>query len=119
VPNTLYSALKSLHHAVYAAVSGSILIKIIIVASTGLVTLQEETLTTSNAKFKLADRFSGNMLAWVDSRAAAAAVGIQLLDLAYIPGTSDSYAVQSFTSSSPPKGKYLHQSGKRSNVQVR
>ena len=98
-----------MHHAVYAAVVGSMLIKIIIVASTGLIVLQDETLTTSNAELKLTDRFSLDSLTSVDSRPAVAAIGIQLLDLPFISGTSSSYAVQSFTSLFPHKGNDLYQ----------
>jgi hypothetical protein len=105
-PVALFKALKGQSHPVYAAMIGSLLVHLTIVASTGLIALQTQSFTNSNAKFRLYDRFNSNDTEpTVDSRPATVALGVQRFNLMYPPGTSGEYAVQSFSGLSVTKGK--------------
>ncbi|KAB8213305.1 hypothetical protein BDV33DRAFT_69402 [Aspergillus novoparasiticus] len=101
---TLFRALKHCHWVVAIAVLGTLLLKLLTVASTGLFMLQNvhvsnvHTTLTTEATFSGTGYNSTN----VDSNAALIVVGNKFLNLPYPAGTTDKYAFGPFHGSDTP-----------------
>ncbi|BAE54650.1 unnamed protein product [Aspergillus oryzae RIB40] len=97
-------ALKHCHWVVAIAVLGTLLLKLLTVASTGLFMLQNvhvsnvPTTLTAEATFSGTGYNSAN----IDSNAALIVVGNKFLDLPYPAGTTDKYAFSPFHGSDTP-----------------
>ncbi|KAE8374693.1 hypothetical protein BDV26DRAFT_295753 [Aspergillus bertholletiae] len=101
---TLFRALKHCHWVVAIAVLGTLLLKLLTVASTGLFMLQNvrvsdvHTKLIAEATLSGADYDSAN----VDSNAALTVVGNKFLNLPYPIGTTDKYAFAPFRGPNTP-----------------
>ena len=94
------SSLKNAHYMVSAAVTGSLAISIMIIASTGLLGLEQRTMNTSDHPVLMTTAFNGvrSDLDNVGTFPLYITRGLQALQLPYPSGTASNYAVQSFES---------------------
>lgn len=107
---TLFRALKHCHWVVAIAVLGTLLLKLLTVASTGLFMLQNVHVSNVHTELTAEATFSGTGYnsADVDSNAALTVVGNKFLNLPYPVGTTDKYAFAPFHGSNTPSGKSSH-----------
>ncbi|KAB8259372.1 hypothetical protein BDV32DRAFT_59412 [Aspergillus pseudonomiae] len=110
---TLFRALKHCHWVVAIAVLGTLLLKLLTVASTGLFMLQNVRVSDVDTKLTAEATFSGTGYgsAKVDSNAALTVVGNKFLNLPYPVGTTDKYAFVPFHGSDTPSASNTILSG--------
>lgn len=93
-PVALWKSLKAGHLPVVLATTGGLLLKLLIVVSTGLLSLQQE-FEAHQTSLLAADKFDSS--AWNgisnDSIPAIFAYAVNALNMSYPPGTSDHYAI--------------------------
>ncbi|KAI9737737.1 MAG: hypothetical protein M1834_009105 [Cirrosporium novae-zelandiae] len=103
-PGTIFDAFKHGRHLVALAVMSSLLINLLIIFSTGLLSLDNMVVKLENVPFIASNGFNDN----ADNLASLASVGnmpyyvvngIQSLNMSYPQGTNEDYAFQSFNSS--------------------
>lgn len=99
-PLVISASLKNAHYSVSAAVTGSLAISIMIIASTGLLGLERRTMDISNHPISTTTTFKGvrSDLDNVGTLPLYITRGLQALQLPYPSGTTSRYAVQSFES---------------------
>lgn len=94
----LFSAIKSKHFGVSLAILGSILIKLAIIFSTGLLSLESQRMFEDGRLVRLEDKFcafGSDNNSYVQP--VITAIGVSQYGLSFPPGTTDVYAVQSFS----------------------
>src|SRR6266498_856537 len=99
----LGSSLRAFHFPVTLATAGSLLIRLLIVISTGLVMLQSTVLHHESATLVASNTFNGSGFsnASIDARPYSMVYAAQKLGSEYPFGTTDRYAYQTFNSSKP------------------
>jgi hypothetical protein len=107
----MFHALKSSHYVVAITIFGSLLVKVLTIASTGLFLLQSITLGTSGnlrATFVTRAKFDGSTYdsSRVDASAALTVLGANVLNLTLPQGTTDQHAFQPFGLQSSTPRKY-------------
>ena len=95
---TMFTSFKATHFVVTITILGSLVIKVLTIASTGLFILQEVTLHGVSADLVLLDKFDGSSYesSRVDGSASLTVAGISALNLTFPVGTTDQYAFQDF-----------------------
>ncbi|KAF2137462.1 uncharacterized protein K452DRAFT_235787 [Aplosporella prunicola CBS 121167] len=94
-PNALWASLKASDYAVALAITGSLLLKLLTVLSTGLLTLQLESRQHNHIPLVALDHFDASVFntSLIDATPALSVVAFKSLNMSYPPGTSDSYAI--------------------------
>ncbi|PYI19440.1 hypothetical protein BO99DRAFT_458912 [Aspergillus violaceofuscus CBS 115571] len=97
----LFRAMRHGDWAVVLAILGTLLIKLLTVASTGLFMLQSVWMEHAAAELRLQARFDGRGYdgSLVDGSAATVVAGARWQELPYPVGTTEEYAFQPFTAS--------------------
>ncbi|KAE8413140.1 hypothetical protein BDV36DRAFT_39644 [Aspergillus pseudocaelatus] len=110
---TLFRALKHCHWVVAIAVLGTLLLKLLTVASTGLFMLQNVHVSNVHTELRAEATFSGTGYSSedVDSNAALTVVGNKFLNLPHPVGTTDKYAFTPFHGSNTPSASNTILSG--------
>lgn len=100
-----FTSLRKCHWSVSAGLLGSFLLKILIVISTGLFSLQTVPVPLS-VPFSMTEQFQVHDVspATVDDVAAAAYAGVFFEGLSYTSGTNSRFAVEMFNTSHNIKG---------------
>jgi hypothetical protein len=101
-----FRSLKNRHWPVTAVLLGSLLIKVLIVVSTGLFFLNH-VMTPQSIPATMVEEFKVNNFnsSSADDTAGLIYTGILLGEIDYPPGTNAEYAVELFNSTEPIKGK--------------
>jgi len=99
----LFKSLKNRHLLVSLVITASLLLKVAIIASTGLFMLQEVRITHESMPLGITDRFDSKAFSTSldDSRSALTLMGVKRLGLQMPLGTTETLAVQSFMTSDP------------------
>lgn len=94
----IFKSLKAGHHIVTITILNTLLLRLLIVFSTGLLLLQDVVVQNIPAQLVATDQFDHNEFnaSSVDATPTLTVSGISLLDLNFPPGTSSDYAYQSF-----------------------
>ena len=99
-PRTLSTSIKHGHYAVAAAVTGSVVIRLMIILSTGLLALQQQLIEAQDSPLIATTAFVGTPedLNITDALPVYVTRGLQALQLPCPAGTTPRHAVQSFRS---------------------
>lgn len=102
------SALKAHHFAVALSVLGSLIIRILIIISTGLLVLQNQIIQHNFQPLKVSDKFDASSFnaSSVDTRSYLNVYGVAHLNQSFPRGTTHQYAFQSFNTSNQFVSKY-------------
>lgn len=98
MPVAMFRSLRNQHFFVSLAILGTILLKILIILSTGLLSLSQVAMIEPSTKLRLSTELQ-EKLGPVGNIAAEVLLGDVLYDLPYPWGTTEKYAFQKFDSS--------------------
>lgn len=103
------SALKDRHFAVAISVLGSLVIRILIIISTGLLVLQNQIIQHKLQPLKVSDKFDASSFnaSSVDTRSYLNVYGVAHLNQSFPRGTTHQYAFQSFNTSNQFVSTYI------------
>lgn len=95
----LFKSLKRSHYLIVLVISGSLLLQLATVFSTGLFLLENVQMEDFGTPIETTSRFDGSDFdsTLVDSRPVHTVYAIQHLNLSFPAGTNDRYAVQTLT----------------------
>jgi Protein of unknown function (DUF3433) len=105
---SLFRSLKAGHYVVTITILATLLIRLLIISSTGLLLLQDAVIQNTSARFFASDKFTNNQvnLSAVDSKSALTVAGIASFGLSFPMGTTETYTYQSFNVSNTTAVSY-------------
>jgi len=94
----MFQAMKASHYVVAITIFGSLLVKLLTIASTGLFLLQGIKMQNIPTRFATQQKFNGSTYesSRVGGSAALTVSGVTLTNLTFPAGTTDQYAFQPF-----------------------